>query len=104
MRVRLRLRGERSGLGGLAHGLHDVVALRLVVEVLLHEGERVIQRLRPRQARVRVGLLLAHALYHVGSRLGSGCGLGLGLGFRVRVKVRDRVRVKVRVRVRVRAS
>ena len=65
-RLRLRLRGERSGLRGLAHGLHDVVALRLVVEVLLHEGERVIQRLRPRQARVRVCLLLAHALYHVG--------------------------------------
>ena len=81
------------GLRGLAHGLHDVVALRLVVEVLLHEGERVIQRLRPRQARVRVGLLLAHALYHVGSRLGSGYGW-----------VRVRVRVKVRVRVRVRAS
>ena len=66
------------GLRGLAHGLHDVVALRLVVEVLLHEGERVIQRLRPRQARVRVGLLLAHALYHVGSGLGPGYGLGLG--------------------------
>ena len=65
--VRVRVRGERSGLRGLAHGLHDVVALRLVVEVLLHEGERVIQRLRPRQARVRVGLLLAHALYHAGS-------------------------------------
>mmetsp|Transcript_22157 Transcript_22157/g.52546 ORF Transcript_22157/g.52546 Transcript_22157/m.52546 type:complete len:231 (+) Transcript_22157:1502-2194(+) len=60
------VRGEADvrplGLRGLAHGLHDVVPLRLVVKVLLDKGERVIQRLRPGQPRVRISLLLSHAL------------------------------------------